>query len=1520
MDFAHCKDIFDPQSMDLIGNNANCKWFNYQLFIQLSSDAIIDLNNNSLTLKQGSIQFTTNKIHWTESDMIYIDSINLPLIKKNPNIITNIPSVIGSCSDLILDATSTTYLGGRDNAIFIWYIMDLNITINGSYNKVKNEELSTLQGDISIRLTVTNWYGATSSVDIIVTKSNQQVTPIVILNGINTYSRNKDRLLNGKIDIYSTISLIDDCNDIKITGFEHEINWYVQNENNADLVALEQYLLLQKDMDSLSLDPWKFLQPGGEYVLIMNLKCVQYDCDINTTHVITYEYSEIVCKIMGGDVILDGITMESLMEYEMVLNGELLTYDPDEMSSANLEFTWQCINNTDGSDCDLLDSTSTSIVTSDFGKLSDHGIFDHDLTFFMEVYDGDNVQREHCFTSITFQANIIESNANVPELLIIKTTAISTEINVGDKIRIMAEIVNNDQNDDVAQIMYKWSSPNSTLINISPLTQDEIIEFSESTEGSINLVLNTDNLLSGLSYGFQLEVWQYNDNNDIVAYGVSSVVVIDVLNGPTIITDSFVTAEECSGVYDTINDYLDVTQDLSVSADGDYTPLLYQFRVNDRYYLHPNLLSVSHLDNVYLPVGMNIVNVFVYDSQSTISSESIYCDVTLESYTECVADDIFQDIDLYLTDYEKYMYILQKTFVSLKYLSDYHDDILDIDQCLEDNLNSILIVLIENIDGLCQSNFVILLSQVLQLWIDLTNSNENSQSNLYTDDNIQILQNLTLIILDPCDYITDTIGYENIEDLTVSTDSIILNVPKIYYQDEDVTSYLSAIIIDSNYMHIFYSFSESLLSLITYTNNIKIRQILSSAVFVQSLAYICTSIPGEGVLMDFDKFSVYISRIRDTKIDIQVQNVSVYIPSDDLLLDPVDNPLKNAVDVLISCLNTNSSIVSTTEIEEHSNMESEGLLSEETVSITILGNQTNTANLSSNIEIAFNFRNRKQRSIDEHKCVWYDPGLGKWKNRGCKPMTNNNGIDICSCSHLTTFGLLYDINTDDTFIENNVNLQHWDYVNWGFGTLFLLLAVYIFLEIYPFFVDKYLSYKQRSVMVMSLLCIISLLYFVICIQFHFLKEKGFVTANVNILTINLLLTLNLHFGIYSLVFYSWFILAHSVSGNFNALESKIRKILYCTNVLIIIFTSTAYTCIAIFDPLPIIVIVIEAVWTFVLLIVCVVFIIYAWYVGKVLLITAQIASEQTFAKKERQLTKRLLFINVCITLFFVSQCILSIAFTVSLGKFNIIYRIIDLCLNLLFIIVLCWMYRGPMKRLIKSEAKRNYNYYCCMNRLFILNNLNEVNQNPQKSITDQRHKTTQDSPNRTSTIEMNQTNTIVTNHALSKTKLGQQRFLNSNTLTMPSITDVQDEMVQNLEFASTPKRDSTITDQTGMTTINFRKTTYDGAELDLGLDDTKFEDEEGEGHHVTINEEEEDGLEIVYDNNENGIRSFLKNLHLANEEQVIEAFEKQGMNDLQTLGHLNDDILKNVFNITAWGDRTKIIREIKRKQFDTQFN
>ena len=87
---------------------------------------------------------------------------------------------------------------------------------------------------------------------------------------------------------------------------------------------------------------------------------------------------------------------------------------------------------------------------------------------------------------------------------------------------------------------------------------------------------------------------------------------------------------------------------LSLSADGDYTPLIYEFGYTQNtstFYFSSLIGYDSFISNVYLPIGDFDIFVNVIDSKSSRVSDFISCSIGLDSYSQCIAfkQDIIEE-------------------------------------------------------------------------------------------------------------------------------------------------------------------------------------------------------------------------------------------------------------------------------------------------------------------------------------------------------------------------------------------------------------------------------------------------------------------------------------------------------------------------------------------------------------------------------------------------------------------------------------------------------------------------------------------------------------------------------------------------------------------------------------------------------------------------------------------------------------------------------------------------------------
>ena len=62
--------------------------------------------------------------------------------------------------------------------------------------------------------------------------------------------------------------------------------------------------------------------------------------------------------------------------------------------------------------------------------------------------------------------------------------------------------------------------------------------------------------------------------------------------------------------------------------------------------------------------------------------------------------------------------------------------------------------------------------------------------------------------------------------------------------------------------------------------------------------------------------------------------------------------------------------------------------------------------------------------------------------------------------------------------------------------------------------------------------------------------------------------------------------------------------------------------------------------------------------------------------------------------FFIFQVVMSMYFTIHVEHFSIYFRFLDLLANLVFIMVICKMYHGAMRRMIADDASKRYGACC----------------------------------------------------------------------------------------------------------------------------------------------------------------------------------------------------------------------------------
>eukprot|EP01084_Bolivina_argentea_P225349 380842_1 len=164
---------------------------------------------------------------------------------------------------------------------------------------------------------------------------------------------------------------------------------------------------------------------------------------------------------MTNDITLDSVDPEHDLDFTIDLDGDTFTYDPDSVDSSGLQWSWDCVDDTDQS-CDyLLDSLDSGVIAVDLSATTFEYDSDYSFTIAMTIADTIQVYRDECFDAFTLQINT-KTEADTDELhvktLIVTVTSISTEITKNDRLRLLGNVINYQIEDLMNEgvVTYEW--------------------------------------------------------------------------------------------------------------------------------------------------------------------------------------------------------------------------------------------------------------------------------------------------------------------------------------------------------------------------------------------------------------------------------------------------------------------------------------------------------------------------------------------------------------------------------------------------------------------------------------------------------------------------------------------------------------------------------------------------------------------------------------------------------------------------------------------------------------------------------------------------------------------------------------------------------------------------------------------------------------------------------------------------------------------------------------------------------
>ena len=1327
---------------------------NVDIIISLSSLSTITPNDSKVLvfIQTGSFYYHRIEDDFRNSYMFNDSALSFnPLSAQNtmqPIISVRFASTIGSCDSIYIDARNTAMLGGR-SANYTWIARNSYPNHTNTHlafpllsgldeNILSNVNIDVLS-TVEIQLIVESWFGGQSSALFNISKENDTLPVLVLRATPNTFTKSNKNY--DKIAITSLITFNNSCvndNDA-ISVLQYSLKWSVSTAatNTVHLNTLQKYLETLTD-DSIFI-PSTYMLPGNSYIFKLELDCK--NCvSVSSSVAVDYDYSNIQCQIgSSGNILLEGISIKQMKSFTLKLDGDTFTFDYDQPSisdKSNLVWKWACekkASNEIATNCDnlLVESGSEQLIIFDSETFVANETYLYQ--FQMVVSDAHTLSRMQCKDSVTLVVDIIPNTeeTNNINILSVSISAVLQTINVNEKLRLIIDVGNWNQNGERAH--FNWTE----ITNLLPIKN--INKLNENRENNGFLILPENTLLSGQRYEFDLFVTEYNDDHEIIAYGSSSIQIY--VNIPPIIhDDSFIISPDCYVEYSSLSQLFTTFYYLSIEADSDNLPLSYQFSYvynGKKYMLHPSLLSQSFLTNILLPIGDFTVIADVFDSTSTRIIESKLCRISLmeSATTECTSFTPIFKTHLREINTQSSNEIISYLFQSAQLYIDFilqHDDYPIHDQCVESIINEIIGNLynyvIDNEElinlNICNIDYSILLSQTLLSLVTL------QEKHSYFDDvNNQKQFELLSVALDPCYAIAEI---EDLNDLSLDTDSIISNTPALYYNKNNIITLIPNIIrnFDTSISSLFYAYISSSITLIEQFNDneeyktdvFALFNLLYSSLYIHTLLQISISIPGEQLSINEHGVSIFTIRV---STDIH-ESLNISIHDIDIEFD--NNLFKNdkckqnkkisdaklcSVDIVTLPVNFTNEQIQIEKTNTICNKEQFEVLNStlsdasDAVSIQIIGSDFNVSSLPSNVSITFNFNSTTD--LNQLRCAWLDEISNTWSYKGCQQYIDfDKSLIHCSCNHLTTFGTVRDIQSaNDNILCSLFDTKEWKFVHFIFFILFGIVFCYLLLQLLPFIMTGKCSIFTSNIQLFILIfaALVCIFNMTTCFMIFFIESIQWDEISVVFLTTFMLIPLIFYFMMFSSILLTWIIVAKSMKSNATSMMKKVTKLLISLNIFYCLLLSAQIALLVMDLGNAQIYLLFEIIWSFSMFLAGIYFGIYGYRMVKIIVVTAKMinimhasapsnvssTSRSTSSTlptgpnttEEFQLAKKLGFIAGVIIVFFLTQCLVALYFLSGFGisKISIEWRIIDLSSHLLCLIIICFMYNKALKML-----------------------------------------------------------------------------------------------------------------------------------------------------------------------------------------------------------------------------------------------
>lgn len=470
-------------------NYTTCTWLNTSAIQAVFPSAATGVSlieiNNSVTVRGGLIQpycgtSTTlcgSAFNFTEQSSKAASTAFNPV---TPEVVLIVPTLLGSCDALTVNAAQSTGSGGRNWSTIVWQVTTTNDGLNDDAQAIENKLQSydsisnTLTvsrslisaGTYIISLTLTNLFGLSSSGSIRFTAQEALIVPIVSIAGSSSISI----LTSSALTVYGFASF-SSCTTVTST-IRLNYNWKLFLDSKQVSLTSRSRTASQYSLSAYS------LAVGSTYTLQLNVTVTNGTSPIvlgssTASASITIASGNVVAVVTGGSY------RQVAEDANLTLSGSS-SYDQNSESRTLLSYAWSCTILTFGlkfgDDCSGVIRQQSSSVNVIGSKLSSSLSYGIKLT--VSSTDGRSGSTTVTVTSISSGSPFTEITTTATRLNYDSNFTVSSVVQASSDVTVTWSVLMDGQN--------------VTISTNSPLTRTILARYvSSNLPLSLSLLPNT---------------------------------------------------------------------------------------------------------------------------------------------------------------------------------------------------------------------------------------------------------------------------------------------------------------------------------------------------------------------------------------------------------------------------------------------------------------------------------------------------------------------------------------------------------------------------------------------------------------------------------------------------------------------------------------------------------------------------------------------------------------------------------------------------------------------------------------------------------------------------------------------------------------------------------------------------------------------------------------------------------------------------------------------------------------------